>query len=184
MVFFDWFKLGKDKLDKVNVKKIKKESVDHGAMASASPAEAARTMAKIVDENLSVTKVLMVQDGVYSAKVTEYALKMAQKLDCEIIALDVTDAPDQYIGERREREINRFHDLAKKSFESFSLQGDAMGVSTAHFMMIGDQEDAIADLSKQDAGIRYVLTKPESAILEANQERVQIPVFDLNCSRL
>lgn len=184
MSFFDWFKLGKDNLDKVNVKKIKKESVDQGAMAAASPAEAALAMAKIVDQNLSVAKVLMVQDGDYSTKVTEYALKMAQKLDCEIIALDVSEVPDQYFGERKEREINRFHDRAKRSFESFSLQGDAMGVITNQVMMLGDQEAAISELSKMDAGIRYVLTKPENEIAEAPQERVQVPVIDLNCSRL
>jgi hypothetical protein len=153
-------------------------------MASASPAEAARSITKIVDENHASTKVLMVQDGEYSTKVTEYALKMAQKLDCEIIALDVTDIPDQHVGERREREINRFHDRAKRNFESFSLLGDAMGVATTHFMMTGGQEEAIADMSKKDAGIRYVLTKPENEIAEANEERVQFPVIDLNCSRL
>ena len=51
-------------------------------------------------------------------------------------------------------------------------------------MRIGDPEEIIAELSQQDAGIRYVLTKPEQDLAEANQERVQVPVFDLNCSRL
>lgn len=184
MTFFDWFKLGKDKHTSVNIKKIKKEGVDQGAMASVSPSEAARAMAKIVDQNLSVAKVLMVQDGDYSTKVTDYALKMAQKLDCEIIALDVTDVPLQHIGERKEREINRFYELAKRSAESFSLQADAMGIVSTHVMEVGDQETIIAELNKKDAGIRYVLTKPENEITEANQERAQVPVFDLNCSRL
>lgn len=184
MVFFDWFKLGKDKIESVNVKKIKEEGVDQGAMASASPAAAAQAMAKIVDQSQAVAKVLMVQDGDYSAKVTEYALKMAQKLDCEIVALDVTEIPLEYVGERKEREINRFYDRARRSAESFSLQADAMGIATTHVMQIGDQEKVIAELSKQDAGIRYVLTKPENEIAEANQDRVQVPVFDLNCSRL
>lgn len=184
MTFFDWFKLGKDKYENVTVKKIKKESVDQGAMASASPTEAARAMEKIVAQNLSVAKVLMAQDGDYSTKVTEYALKMAQKLDCEIIALDVTDIPLQYVGERKEREINRFYERARRSAESFSLQADAMGIANTHVMQVGDMEEIIAELSKKDAGIRYVLTKPENEIAEANQERVQVPVIDLNCSRL
>ncbi len=184
MAFFDWFKLGKDKNKTVNVVKLKEEAIGHGAMAAGGPAAAARAMSKMVDQKTAPAKVLMVQDGVYSQKVTDYALKMAQRLDCEIIALDVTDDPLQFLGERRERESNRFYERAKKSADSFSLQADSMGITTKHVMEVGDQEEVIAKLSKQDAGIRYVLTKPEQEILEANADRVQVPVFDLNCSRL
>ena len=51
-------------------------------------------------------------------------------------------------------------------------------------MKIGDQEEIIGQLSKQDAGIRYVVTKPEQETLGAPSEHVEVPVFDLNCSRL
>lgn len=184
MAFMDWFKLGKEKNSKVNVVKLKEESVNQGAMAAGSPAAAAQAMAKIFDQKNAPTKVLMVQDGIYSDQVTEYALKMAQRLDCQIIALDVTDAPLQFSGERKERESNRFYEIARKSAETFSLRADAMGITTGHVVKIGKQEEIIAELSKHDAGIRYVLTKPEQGIAEANQERAQVPVFDLNCSRL
>ena len=184
MAFFDWFKLGKEKNERVNVVKLKEESVAHGAMAAGSPSEAARAMARIVEQRNLPAKVLMVQDGIYSTKVTDYALKMAQRLDCEVWALDVTDAPLQFSGERKERETNRFFERAQKSAEAFSLQADAMGITTGHIMEIGDQEEIISRLSKQDAGIRYVLTKPEQGVVEAGQERAQVPVFDLNCSRL
>ena len=184
MSFLNWFKSGKGKNDSVNVVKIKKETVLPGTMASTSPAAAAQAMAAMVDQASSPTKILMVQDGNYLQKVTEYALKMAQRLDCDIIALDVTDAPLQFSGERKVRETNRFFERAEKSAESFSFQADAMGISTKHVMKIGNQESHIAELSKQDAGIRYVLTKPEQYSAEATDERTQIPVFDLNCSRL
>ncbi len=126
----------------------------------------------------------MVQDGVHSQQVTEYALKMAQRLDCEIIALDVTEAPLQFSGDRREYEIQRFHTQAEESAEAFKLQAEGMGIVVKHLMEIDDQEKIIAKLSEKDAGIRYVLTKPDQEVVEANEERIQVPVFDLNCSRL
>ncbi|MCB2180920.1 MAG: universal stress protein [Desulfobulbaceae bacterium] len=184
MTFFDWFKMGKDKNEQVNVVKLKEESIDPGAMAAGNPSAAAEAMAKIVGQTNSPTKVLMVQDGDYSEKVTEYALKMAQRLDCEIVALDVTDTPLQFEDERKERETNRFLEMAQKNAETFSLRADAMGIATEHFMKVGNPEEVIAELSKEDAGIRYVLTKPNQESAEADKDRVQVPVFDLNCSRL
>ncbi|MCB2180918.1 MAG: hypothetical protein KQH63_02700 [Desulfobulbaceae bacterium] len=182
MGFLNWFKKGKK--EEVNVVKLKEESIDAGAIAAGNPSAAAEAMAKMVAQKNAPTKVLMVQDGDYSEKVTEYALKMAHRLDCEIVALDVTDAPLQFSGERKERETNRFYEMAKKNAESFSLRADAMGIPTGHFMKIGEQEEVIAELSKEDAGIRYVLTKPDQESIEASQGRVEVPVFDLNCSRL
>ena len=183
MTFLNWFKSGKGKNESVNVAKIKEEAVLPGAMASAGPVAAAQAMAAMVDQASSPTKILMVQDGDYSQKVTEYALKMAQRLDCDIVALDVTDIPLQFSGERKDREINRFYERAGKSAETFSLQADAMGISTKHVMKVGDQENHIAELSKQEAGIRYVLTKPEQDSVQATDEQ-PLPVYDIKCSRL
>jgi hypothetical protein len=56
-----------------------------------------------------------------------------------------------------------------------------MAVNVVHIMEIGDQEKAISELSTKDPGIRYVLTEPEN---QGEEGRVQIPVFDLACSRL
>jgi hypothetical protein len=108
---------------------------------------------------------------------------MAQRLDCDIVALDVTDIPLQFSGERKDRETNRFYERAGKSAETFSLQADAMGISTKHVMKVGDQENHIAELSKQEAGIRYVLTKPEQDSVQATDEQ-PLPVYDIKCSRL
>jgi len=184
MAFINWFKFGKDKNKKVKVTKLKAKSISAGEMASGDPAAAAQAIAQIVDQNNLPAKILMVQDGDYSQQVTSYALKMAQRLDCNIIALDVTDAPLQFSGDRQEYETNRFHEQAENNAKEFAKQAEAMGIVVEHMMEIDDQEKIIAHLSKQDSGIRYVLTKPEQEVVEANQQRVQVPVFDLNCSRL
>jgi len=184
MGFTDWFALGKKKNKEVNVEKIKAKSVDMGAMAAGSPSEAAGALARMMDQKNAPTKVLMVQDGEYMQQVTDYALKMAQRLDCEIIALDVTDKPLQFSGDRRARETDRFMDMARNNAEKFTSLAQARGIKVEHIMDIGIPEEVLARVSGADAGVRYVLTKPEEDAARVDQERAHVPVFDLHCSRL
>ena len=184
MGFTDWLGMAKRKNNGVDVKKIKKESVDMGAMAAGSPSAAAEALGRIVDQNNAPTKVLMVQDGEYMPQVTEYALKMAQRLDCEIIALDVTDKPLQFSGDRKARESDRFVDMARQNAERFTSQAIALGIKVEHIMDIAKPEEVVARVSAADAGIRYVLSKPEGETATADQQRPHVPVYDLHCSRL
>jgi hypothetical protein len=180
----NWFKFGKNKTKTVKIQKIKEQSVNFKSMAAGSPSVAAAALSKMVDQKQSTPKILMVQDGEHSQQLTDYALKMAKKLDFQLIALDVTDSPLQYSGERKNREIERFYEQAQNAAKAFELKAKSYGLTFVHKMEIGDQEQAISKLNKEDAGIRYVLTKPEQDEARADNTRVQIPVFDLNCSRL
>lgn len=184
MGFTDWFALGIKKNKDVKVKKIKEKSVDMGAMAAGNPSEAAGVLARMLDQKNAPTRVLMVQDGDYMQQVTDYALKMAQRLDCEIIALDVTDKPLQFSGDRRKRETDRFMEMARKNAETFSSQAVTHGIKVEHIMDIGDPEEIIARVSDDNAGIRYVLSKPGEEALREGRDHVHVPVFDLRCSRL
>ena len=184
MGFTDWLTFGMKKNKDVNVEKIKAESVDMGSMAAGSPSEAAGSLARMMDQKNAPTKVLMVQDGEYMPQVTDYALKMAQRLDCEIIALDVTDAPLQFSGDRKQRETDRFMEMAQQNGDKFMAQATSRGIKVDHIMDIGNPDEVVARLSEEDAGIRYVLSKPETDGARVDQERAHVPVFDLNCSRL
>ena len=184
MGFTDWFGLGIKKNKEVNIKKIKKQSVDMGAMAAGNPSAATEALGRMVDQNNAPTKVLMVQDGEYMPQVTNYALKMAQHLDCEIIALDVTDKPLQFSGDRMQREGDRFIEMARQNAERFTSQATAQGVKVQHIMDIAKTEEVVARVSATDAGIRYVLSKPEGEMATADQQRPNVPVVDLHCSRL
>ena len=184
MGFIDWISLGRKKNEKVNVTKIKKINIGMGEMAAGNQTAAANALEQMLAQKNATTKILVVQDGDYLSQVTDYALKMAQRLDCEIIALDVTDSPLQFSGERRVRESSRFQERARLSAANFTLQAESQGVNIKHIMEIADPEEIVARLSAEDVGIRYVLTKPDQESLRANQERPQVPVYDLNCSRL
>lgn len=184
MGFSDLFKFGSKKNPDVNVQKIKEQSVDIGAMASGSPSEAAGALGKMMDQQNAPTKILMVQDGHHMQQVTDYAMKMAQRLDCEIIALDVSDKPLQFSGDRKARETERFMDMAKENGKQFSIQAKARGIAVEHIMNIGDPQEIIARVSADNVGIRYVLSKPAEEALQKDQAHAHIPVFDLRCSRL
>ncbi len=135
-------------------------------------------------EHNTTTKILTVQDGDHSSLLVDYAVKMAQKLDCEIIALDVTEEPLNFTGERREREISRFQQRARRNAETLRLKAEAIGVKCRHVVEIGNQEQIIKALSKDDAGIRYVLLKPAQEFVNADRRQARVPVVDLNCSSL
>ncbi len=184
MGFIDWIRLGREKNEKVKVTKIKKKNISVGEMAAGNQTAAANAIEQMLVQKNAATRILMVQDGDYLSQVTDYALKMAQRLDCEIIALDVTASPLQFSGDRRVRESNRFKERALLSAENFTLQAESQGVNMKHIMEIADPEEVVARLSAEDVGIRYVLTKPDQESISANQERTQVPVYDLNCSRL
>ena len=184
MGFTDWFGMAIKKNKEVDVKKIKTQNVDMGAMAAGSPSEAAGALARMIDQQNAPTKVLMVQDGEYMPQVTDYALKMAQRLDCDIIALDVTEKPLQFSGDRRARETDRFIEMARQNAEKFTSQAVACGITVEHIMDVDSPEEVIARVSAADAGIRYVLSKPEGQTVTADQKRPHVPVFDLHCSRL
>jgi hypothetical protein len=183
MGFTDWFALGMKKNKEVKVEKIKTQSVDMGPMASAGSSEAAGALGRMMDQQNAPSKVLMVQDGEYMQQVTDYALKMAGRLDCEIIALDVTEKPLQFSGDRKTREIDRFTEMANSNAEKFASQAIARGIKVEHLLKVGNPSEVIAQLSADDAGIRYVLSKPENSVA-ATQERAHVPVFDLHCSKL
>lgn len=117
-------------------------------------------------------------------QVTDYALIMANRLDCEIIVLDVSAQPLQFSGDRKARETERFMDIARENGEKFSLQAEARGIVAEHIVEVGDPEAVIARVSADNAGIRYVLSKPAEEALQKDQEHAHIPVFDLHCSRL
>ena len=169
----------------IGVKRIKKQKPPElGEMAAGNLRGASNTISQILDLQDMPTKILVVQDGVNSTILEDYAVKMAHKLDCEIIALDVSNEPSMHEGERKNREISRFIQRAQQSVETIQLKAVAMGVTCTHIVKIGDQEETIKALSQEDKCIRYVLTKPVQEQLGINQRPARVPVFDLSCSRL
>lgn len=167
------------------IEKVKKlKSVYVGEMAAGNLKAATETLSMAMAQQHLSIKILTVQDGIHSQVLTDYAVKMAHKLDCEIIALDVSEEPLSYEGERRKRETTRFFDRAHKGADIIQLKAEAMGVKCRHIVKIGNQEETIKVLSQEDNSIRYVLTKPKQEQLSDQKRKARVQVFDLTCSRL
>ncbi len=186
MALWKFFFFGRKKDSKsVQVEKINKlKSPELGEMAAGNLTAASNSISQMMDQQNMMTKILMVQDGNSSTVLVDYAVKMAHKLDCEIVALDVSSEPLIYEGERKKRETNRFFQRAEVNAKTILIKADSLSVKCKHVAKIGDQDETIKTLSQEDKCIRYVLTKPDQEQLEADQQRVRVPVFDLSCSRL
>ena len=159
-------------------------SPEVGDMAAKKPTVESQNATQTAEQKGATTKILAVQDGDHSTALVDYAVKMAQKLDCEIIALDVSEEPLEYEGERREREISRFQQRAQRNSETLQLKAEAMGVTCKHIAQVGNQEEIIRALSREDNSIRYVLFKPAQEYVSADRRQARVPVVDLNCSNL
>lgn len=169
----------------IQIEKVNKQKAPViGEMAAGNLTVATQTLSQVIDQRHVSIKILAVQDGVSSSVLVDYAVKMAHKLDCEIIALDVSDEPLTFEGERRKRETTRFFERAQKGAETIQLKAEALGVSCRHIVQIGNQEETIKALSHEDKSIRYVLTKPEHEQLSTQKQKARVQVFDLSCSRL
>jgi len=69
----------------------------------------------MVEQKDSIAKILVVSGESFSSALMEYALKMAQRLDFEIISLNVNEKIMTLTGEKRDAAITDFYELAKKS---------------------------------------------------------------------
>lgn len=183
MSVLDWFKSGKRARRDIKIKKIPTKSISDGAMASASPAAATEKLSEIIQQQQAAPQILVVGRTNFSSSLIQYSLKMGQRLDCQIVAVNVTDFPSALTGQQREEAQNEFYAGATKAGVQFLELADSIGVSFSHHMRIGEEEEIIHEVAAEHPGIRYVLTEPEHTGCE-DDNALQIPVFDLACSRI
>ncbi|WP_456385121.1 hypothetical protein [Desulfolithobacter sp.] len=131
----------------------------------------------------TVPKILVVGGDSFSEPLMEYALKMAQRLDFEIISLNIGEDMLTLSGTEREQEEVRFYERAKSSAADFAEQGRKMSVNVTSVIDINEKKKAIAEMEKQDSSIRYILSEPEPGRIGTAGGRVVNPVFNLVCSR-
>ena len=131
------------------------------------------------DENC-LAKILMVQEGDYSSQITEYAIRMAKRLDCAIVAVDISNKPLHFSGERKIRESDRFIEKARKNGEQFVAFAESSGIQATHVMDIGDTDEIIARMRENDQNIQYVINRftPETVKHTQTVEQ-KIPVLAL-----
>ncbi len=137
----------------------------------------------MVDVSKTVPKILVVSGESFSGPLVEYALKMAQRLDFEIISLSVNEEIVSLAGGEREQAAARFYERAKRAAADFAGQGREMNVRVTSVIDINDRQKAIEEMEQQEPAIRYILSEPDPQRAGKGTGRVVNPVFNLVCSR-
>ncbi len=176
MMGLNWFKFDKNKTFKVQ--KVKQESIAAGAMAAGSLSSAATKLGKILAQQSAPPKILVVGEGTFSTRLIDYAIKMGQKLDFEIVALCILDSPPVTEQDQRQKpECNRQCEFA---LSRFAEQTAASGVKFSQIIKPGYMEKVIAGAIDDVTGIRYVLSEPDSMVSEEINEHIQVPSLGHN----
>lgn len=182
MALFNWFK--KNKKDrKVKVEE-QKQTVLQDSAAAAAFAEAGEhaTARAMLDKSKGNRNILVVaSEDRFSDVLFNYSLDMAQRLDFELLMLNVTDAPLSLAQARQEEEINLFRNKSRQNFVELQARAEQAGVAVNHLVEIGDLDDVVHKLQLQFPGMRYVLTEPDPVVAKKAEGPVTIPVFDLGC---
>jgi hypothetical protein len=134
----------------------------------------------MVEYKETTAKILVVSDESFSSQLIEYALKMAQRLDFEILTLNVNEKI-MLLSNEEERTLAKslFQAAAKTAACQFAAEGRAMGIKVASIIDINTRTAAIAVVKEQEPGIRYILSEPEPKQTSGSDDRVQNPVFNL-----
>lgn len=184
MSYSNWLKIVRMKKEHIHIGKVRQESIEAGEMAAGSPSAASEKLARIIEQRNATAKILVVGDGAFSAKLSDYAIKMGQRLDCEIVALSVFD---KHCKERRdpgESEKAHFIQRSELGATSFADKAVSNGIKFCQLARIGTRESVVDQVVKEIAGIRYVLSEPDDGTAEEHSDRVQLPVIDMTGSKL
>lgn len=184
MSYPNWLKIIHKKNEAIHVGKVRQESIDAGEMAAASPSTAAEKLARIIDQRDATAKILVVGDGTFSAKLSDYAIKMGQRLDCEVIALSVFDRHCQENRAPGESETAHFMNRSELGAAAFADKAASGGVKFHQLARLGARDMVVDQVVKEIAGIRYVLSEPDEQSAEEHSGRVQLPVLDTTGPKL
>lgn len=176
MALFNWFRKNK----KVTVTKREQNALSD--MAAAAFAEAGEhEMAREMLKKPAGKKTILVigHEDKFSRELIDYSLDMAKRLDFEIMALNVTDAPLSLPAVQREEAIDFFEKNSMKNCTSLQERAERNGLVFNHVVRIGDQDEVVDTLHEQCPNMRYVLTEPDQEVFKKSEGRADIPVFAL-----
>jgi len=102
-------------------------------------------------------RILVIGNGSFSGRLTDYAVRMGQRLDCEIVALSVYErGPGD--GEREEALFRKRSSLGASAFADKAM---GAGVKFHWLVRTGGRREVADQVVREVAGIRYVLSEPD-----------------------
>ena len=184
MSYHNWLKILSKKNDAIHIDKVPQESLGSEEMACGAPSVAAEKLARILEQQKATAKILVVGDGAFSAQLSDYAIRMGQRLDCEVVALSIFDKSSQQNNAQKADEAEHFKKRATLGASRFADKTISSGVKFSQLSRTGTKEIVIDQAVREIAGIRYVLTEPDALVDEELSEHVQLPVIETTGSNI
>ncbi len=129
----------------------------------------------VIKTEMTTPKILVISNGSFSSHLVAYALKMAQRLDFEIVTLSINEQASSR-AEEKGKAISILHQTARKAATEFVAKGKEISVNVTSFIdMNNSRETAIRNVAMHEPGIRYVLSERHS---KTPGDRLQNPLFN------
>ena len=148
MILTDWFRFGCSNRKKSN-------AADRSRTTAGSRQRSTR-----LSTVYSTRKILMIQEGEYNREITEQAIEIAQRLSCEVLALDIAGNREQGRKIDTKAQDDRFPESVRNNNQFISL-ARARGIRATHNMDTGKVEDVVARIRAAHAGVRFVTCQPQ-----------------------
>ncbi|MFZ5766629.1 MAG: hypothetical protein ACOY4H_13705 [Thermodesulfobacteriota bacterium] len=162
MPFFGLFRKNEKELEALLHKHgtdIFQESAVAAAFAEAGEHATASAVAEGTDTN---RKILVIGQGhTFSANLTRYAIDIARRFDCTILALNVTDVPLALPQDRRDSAAAAFVRSCAANIGNLQEKAGKAGINFIHLVEIGNKDDIVEKIHAGHPEIRYVLTEAE-----------------------
>ncbi len=123
-------------------------------------------------------KLMVVTDQRLIPRLTEYALKVAVRLDLEIIVLFVDEESHWEDTAQHRSKVKKFEAKVKKEAAAFTSLARKYSVKVTAVVDVDRRESAIARIREQDESIRFILSdcnKEDNAA--KNRQHPQITVL-------
>lgn len=177
-----FFKKSK-KDQKVQVDERKQNTLQNAAAAAAF-AEAGEfdTARSMLANGDAAQKILVIcKDNIFSKALMDYAIDMAGRLEYELVAVNVIEAPLFSSAEKRAEKVRLFQEECLPGINAFKAQAAESNVSFESLVELGSQDAVLGKIHNQFPGLRYVLSEPDAGTMQYESGKVTIPVFDLGC---
>ena len=136
---------------------------------------------ELVRKNYEERKKILVvggEDG-FSEKIIHYAISLAERMDHDIVALNVVPMGKKLFSFLQDKVKEEVHKRAEEAVEQFRLKALENDLQFNHSVKFGDFDRAVKDAHKENKRVSFVLAEPEQLAENSNPKRASIPVFCL-----
>lgn len=147
--------------------------------AQAGEHEYARELMKKTEEERKKILIVGGEEG-FSEKLIHYAISMAERMNHDIVALNVIPVGRRLFSFLNEKVKDELRQDAEAAVETFREKAAESGVTFDHTVKFGDFDRAIREAHREHKRISFVLAEPEQlAERESSRKASSIPVFCL-----